>query len=524
MSSFTSNPREGPPAEADSRGGLIPTIGPREAGGPPEVFQPPGLDHSSPVADKIARFRSLFRGREDVYARRFENQRTGKSGYAPACGNEWVRGVCDKPRIKCHDCANPCWMGITDHVVHGHLAGSDVGGRPFVMGLYPMLRDETCFLLAVDFDGKGWREDAVGFALVCRQRGLPVALERSRSGDGAHAWFFFEEAIPATLARNLGSHLLTETMESRPEIGLASYDRLFPNQDTLPRGGFGNLIALPLQKVARDRGNALFLDERLEPFADQWAFLGQIKKIPALQVETLVAGAERTNRVIGIRIAPDEEFALTPWQASPSRKAKDPPITDPLPPAIEAVRADQIYLPKSILPPALRNRILRLAAFQNPEFYRAQAMRLTTFNKPRIIACAEDHPEHIALPRGCLDDLQALLKTHRIRLGLQDLRQVGTPLAWEFHGELRPDQILAADAMLAHDTGVLAATTAFGKTVLAAWLIARRGVNTLVLVHRASSFSNSGSNGFHNSFMFPKNPSAASAADAGNSTARSMSR
>ncbi|MFA7233206.1 MAG: DEAD/DEAH box helicase family protein [Terrimicrobiaceae bacterium] len=450
----------------------------------PGVGLPPGLCHASPVADKIARFRSLFRGREDVHARRFENPRSGKSGYVPACGNEWARGVCEKPRIKCSDCPNPCWLGVTDEVVRWHLAGRDAGDRPFVMGLYPMLRDESCFLLAVDFDGEGWRDDVAVFGRMCRERGIPAAIERSRSGNGAHAWFFFEEAIPATLARKLGSHLLTETMEFRPDLGLASYDRLFPNQDTLPRGGFGNLIALPLQKAARDRGHSLFLDGELEPYADQWEFLGQVGKIPLRQVAMLVAEVERRDRVIGVRVAPDEEFALAPWQAPPSRRAKEPPISDPLPDAIEAVLADQVYLPKDVLPPALRNRIIRIAAFQNPEFYRAQAMRLPTFDKPRVIACAEDHPGHIALPRGCLDDLRSLFKTHKIRLDLEDARQAGIPLAAEFRGELRPDQQAAAEAMLAHDTGVLAATTAFGKTVVAAWLVARRSVNTLVLVHR----------------------------------------
>lgn len=444
----------------------------------------PQLGHSSPVAEKIARFRSLFRGRDDVYARRFENPRSGKSGYAPACGNEWVRGLCEKPRIKCSDCPNPCWLAVTDEVIHWHLAGRDAGDRPFVMGLYPMLRDESCFLLAVDFDGRGWREDVAAFARACGERGVSATIERSRSGEGAHAWFFFEEAIPSTLARKLGSHLLTETMESRPDLGFASYDRLFPNQDTLPRGGFGNLIALPLQKVARDSDNSVFLDGDLEPRADQWEFLGQIQKIPLQQVATVIAGAERRNRVIGVRMVPDEEFALTPWQAPPSRQAKDPPISDPLPDVVQAVMADQIYLPKDVLPPSLHNRILRLAAFQNPEFYRAQAMRLPTFGKPRIIACAEDHPAHIALPRGCLDDLRLLFNAHGIRIDFEDARQAGIPLAVEFCGELRPDQQAAAEALLAHDTGVLEATTAFGKTVLAAWLISRRAVNTLVLVHR----------------------------------------
>ncbi|TVP82529.1 MAG: DEAD/DEAH box helicase, partial [Puniceicoccaceae bacterium] len=347
-----------------------------------------------------------------------------------------------------------------------------------------MLADETCFFLAVDLDGEGWREDALALVDAVRDRNLPFALERSRSGNGAHLWLFFEEAIPATRARKLGAHLLTEAMEARPEVGLGSYDRLFPNQDTLPRGGFGNLIALPLQKQAREKGNTLFLDDALEPLPDPWAFLGQMEKIPHQRVEQIVAEAERRNRVLGVRIAPSEAFASEPWRASASRLPKEPPILEALPAAIELILGDQIYIPKTDLPPALRNRIVRLAAFQNPEFYRAQAMRLPTFDKPRVIACAEDYPEHLALPRGCMDDLRTLCRGLKVRVRVRDERVPGTPLDLRFAGELRPDQKTAFRALLKHDTGILAATTAFGKTVLAASLIAERGVNTLVLVHR----------------------------------------
>ncbi len=273
-------------------------------------------------------------------------------------------------------------------------------------------------------------------------------------------------------------------MDSRPEVGLGSYDRLFPNQDTLPRGGFGNLIALPLQKAARDAGNSLFVDEALVPYPDQWEFLGRLEKIGRARVDEIVSEAERANRLLPVRVAPDEEFALTPWQASPSRRAEQPIPAETLPKELGIVLSDQIYLPKDALPPVLRNRLVRLAAFQNPEFYRAQAMRLPTYDKPRVIACAEDYPAHIALPRGCLEDVRALLEQNRVRVKLEDRRHAGTTLGVTFAGELRAAQRVAADALLAHDTGVLAATTAFGKTVLAAWLIAQRGVNTLVLVHR----------------------------------------
>jgi len=442
------------------------------------------VTQASAVAEKITLFRSLFRGRTDVYPARFESRKTGKSGYQPACGNEWVRGICEKPRIKCSDCPHQCWLPVTDEVIYRHLAGErDAQGRAFVMGVYPMLLDETCFFLAADFDGENWRDDARAFIETCRHLELPAALERSRSGAGGHVWLFFAEAISATLARKLGAHLLTETLERRPDVGFRSYDRFFPNQDTLPKGGFGNLIALPLQREARMHDNTVFLDEQLAPQADQWAFLASVQRIGRGRVQSAVEEAEKRGRVIGVPLVSMED-GDEPWNAPPSRRRADPPITEPLPASLEIVLGDQIYIPSEVLPAALRQRLLRIAAFQNPEFYRAQAMRLPVYDKPRVISCAERLPRHIALPRGCLDAMHLVLTGLKIKPVLRDERCPGVPLPVVFKGELRDDQEPAARAMLAHDTGVLAATTAFGKTVLAAWLVAQRGVNTLVLVHR----------------------------------------
>ena len=443
------------------------------------------MNQHSPAEAKIALFRSLFHGREDVYPRRFESRKTGRAGYSPVCGNEWVQGICEKPRIKCSECPHQRFLPVTDDVIRWHLQGHDDHSRDFVIGVYPMLLDETCFFLAADFDKTTWQDDVAAFLETCRQMNLPAALERSRSGKGGHIWFFFNEAVPATLARKFGAHILTETMERRPDIGLDSYDRFFPNQDTLPPGGFGNLIALPLQKRPRESGNGVFLDERMTPYPDQWEFLSSIHKISRGEVEEVVRLAEAKGKVIGVRLVPEgDEEEATPWMAPPSRRRKDTPIAGPLPKTLELTLANQIYIAKEVLPPALRNRLIRLAAFQNPEFYKAQAMRLSTYDKPRIIACAEDHPKHIGLPRGCLDDLLQTLSGLNIKTVVRDQRNPGQPLKATFQGELRPEQIVAAQAMLAQDTGVLAATTAFGKTVVAAWLIAQRGVNTLVLVHR----------------------------------------
>jgi hypothetical protein len=266
------------------------------------MVEEPVHRHSSLEA-KIALFRSLFSGRHDVYPRRFESRKTGKSGYQPACGNEWDRALCEKPRVKCAECPNRRFLPLTDDVIRQHLSGRDETNRDFVAGVYPMLQDETCLFLAADFDKKSWCEDAGAYLETCRQLGLSASLERSRSGRGGHIWLFFQEPIPAGLARRLGTCVLTETMEGRPDMGLDSYDRFIPSQDTLPKGGFGNLVALPLQKGPRERGNSVFLDEEFNPYPDQWAFLSTIRKIGRGEVERVVRDAENRGRVVGVRLA-----------------------------------------------------------------------------------------------------------------------------------------------------------------------------------------------------------------------------
>ncbi|MDE0456174.1 MAG: DEAD/DEAH box helicase family protein [Chromatiales bacterium] len=444
-----------------------------------------GVHNGSPAQSKIALFRSLFRGREDVYPRRFESLRTGKSGYAPACANEWRPGVCEKPRIKCAVCPNRRFLPVTDEVIRWHLTGADDAGASFTMGVYPMLLDETCHLLAVDFDGETWGDDASAYLSTCTRQGVPAALERSRSGNGGHVWLFFDTAVAAGLARRLGALLLTETMDGRPDLGFRSYDRFFPSQDTLPHGGFGNLIALPLQGQPRKSGNSVFVDIDLIPFPDQWAHLSQLGRVSASVAESLMREAEKDGRVLGVKaVESDELLASAPWKAPPSRRPRAPPVTGPLPDAVEIVLGDGIYIAKQGIPPGIITRLMRLAAFQNPEFYRAQAMRLPTWGTPRIVGYVEDGPKFIRLPRGCLDDARHLLQRFGVKPSINDQRFLGVPLSVSFRGVLRPEQQMAASAMLAQDAGILAATTAFGKTVVAAWLIAQRGVNALILVHR----------------------------------------
>ena len=336
----------------------------------------------------------------------------------------------------------------------------------------------------MDFDKASWQADAGAFLETCKHFDIPAALEKSRSGNGGHIWIFFSEPIPASLARKMGTFLLTQTMDRRPEIGLDPYDRFFPSQDTLPKGGFGNLIALPLQKKPREEGNSLFLDENFVPYPDQWAFLSSIRRMSRQEVEMVVDKAEKLGELLGVRIPVTDENDDEPWAMPPSKRRKEPPIVGPLPEKISLVYGNQVYVPKAELTPSLRNRLIHLAAFQNPEFYRAQAMRLSTFGKPRIISCCEDYPNHLGLPRGCLDELLELFQSLHVNVEITDERFAGRPIDVQFHGVLRAEQQQAADALLHFETGVLSAATAFGKTVVAAYMIAQRRVNTLVIVHR----------------------------------------
>lgn len=442
----------------------------------------PDSDTFSPQK-KIELFRNLFRGRKDVFPRRFESRKTGKSGYQPVCANEWKRGLCGKPKIRCSECPYCEWVPVSDAVIEKHLRGTDERGHDFIIGVYPLLEDETCYFLAVDFDKKNFREDVKAFLQTCRIYHVPAAVERSRSGNGAHVWIFFTSPVSAHTARRMGCFLLTETMENRPELGFESYDRFFPNQDTMPQGGLGNLIALPLQAKPRQHGNSVFLDDSMEPYRDQWKYLAEIQKMQPHEVEAIAAHAAETGRVTAVKMPVLEEGEV-PWEQPPSRRRKEKGLADGLTEELDIVIENEIYFTKSQLTPRLRTAILRLAAFQNPEFYRAQAMHMPTYNKPRIICCAEDFPNHIGLPRGCADDISTLLLENKIRYVVSDKRTRGTPQYFIFHGVLRPEQQKAANALLQYDLGVLSASTAFGKTVVAIYLLAKRATSTLILVHR----------------------------------------
>lgn len=429
--------------------------------------------------EKIAIFSHLFQGREDVYPKLWQNQKTGKKGYSPDCANEWIHGVCNKPRIRCGECPNQAFLPVTPEAILDHLQGRQV------IGVYPMLKDETCRLLAADFDKEAWCEDVMAFTESCRDVGIPYAIERSRSGNGAHVWFFFSRPVTAATARKLGSYLITQTMSRRHQLGMTSYDRLFPNQDTLPKGGFGNLIALPLQYHPRQEGNTVFLDDRLEPFPDQWRFLASLIPIQPEQVDEIIRNTSTPEQVMGLQGAHvGKDVDTEPWLKSAFQNQNRISINEPIADQVKAVLSQRLFVEKTGLPASLINRLQRLAAFQNPEFYKKQNLRLSTALTPRVISCVEDHREHISLPRGCLEAAQMLLRENNSSLELEDLRNPGDPVDVSFAGELTKVQKQAVNTMLEYDNGVIVAPPGFGKTVLGTYFIAARKCSTLILVHR----------------------------------------
>ena len=429
------------------------------------------------IDERIRLFQSLFKGREDVFARRWFSKTTGKSGYQPVCINEWKQGLCDKKKYRCAICPNRNFAPLTSQDMYRHLEGKDEYCCD-VVGLYAIMQDNNCAFLCADFDDKnckyGYKEDVLAYVGVCREWLIPYAIERSRSGNGAHVWIFFEAPLPASKARRLGNAILTEAMTRNGQMSFNSYDRFFPNQDYLPEGGFGNLVALPLQGQARRKQNSVFVDNDFLVYKDQWAFLYNLKKIQESTVDQL------------LRLHYQEELGKL------SMSSESKPWVTPLPQNItqedfhakvEIIKADKLYIPLKAVSAKVLNHLKRIAAFKNPEFYSKQALRLSTYAIPRIISCFDITNEYLAMPRGCEDAIRSFLNDNAVTYTIIDKTNHGNKISVSFQGEEREEQLEAINALLPYTNGILHATTAFGKTVTAAAIIARKKVNTLILVH-----------------------------------------
>ena len=452
-----------------------------------------------PITKELVQFYySMFKGRRDVYSLRSgkPNAKTGKHGYYTQCDNFWKAGLCGKKdgkNTKCQSCPNQKYKPLTGDVIYAHLTGVKEDCSD-VVGLYPVWPDETCNYLVFDFDNHDdssdsvkWQEEANALRAICEINNVPCLVERSRSGKGAHVWMFFEKAINIKKARLFGAALLDKGAESVNQQSFDTYDRMIPAQDKLPEGGLGNLVALPLQGRAVKNGNSVFVDEKWQPYHDQWSVLKNTGKLSKTFIDEKLSSwgnkysiSSNTDNEIPGQISIDE----TPWENSIKFERSDTKGT------VRIVLADKAYVDKTDIKPRLQNKIRRLAAYNNPEYFRNQGMGISTFGIPRIVYSGEDTEQFIAIPRGCLNKLCKNLKSSNIDYSVEDKRNTGKEINVSFAGELYPEQQDAVNSLTGHDFGVLAAATGFGKTVVGSYLISERKVNTLILVHNNEIMQN----------------------------------
>lgn len=437
---------------------------------------------ASPARDKLKLFRNLFTGRKDVHAHGYR-RKDGGIGYTLACANEWKPGICPKAnhhRIKCAECRSRTFLELNDAAIIAHFKGSDDRLRD-VIGQYVLDKDCNTNVLVIDFDKADWKEATNAIRLVVKNHGINAAVERSRSGNGAHIWFFFLEPINAKTARDFGSCLIAEAAALNKTITFEAFDRMIPAQSTIPEGGFGNLIALPFQGKAQREGNSVFVDERFEPFPDQWLYLSQIQLISRATVDRLIEDTK--NKPLGIATA----AATNKTRRNVQKPRKRLPLTPrDFPSNLLVTQADMLYIPEKSLSPAAQMEIRRLATFANPEFFRAQSMHQSVFGKPRLIDLSELRDGRVAIPRGCKAQLEQLIQEAHVTAHYSDERSTGNPIEMAFKGTLHPEQQIAADQMLEYEDGIMSAPTGFGKTVIGAYLIAAVGLPALVIVPKTA--------------------------------------
>ena len=436
----------------------------------PVAKQPP----VSP-AEKVHLFLSLFRCREDVYPKLWESAAKGKSGYSPVCSNEWKSGLCLKPQTKCSKCPNRVFLKLDAKAARMHLEGK------ISIGTYAIRKDDTCTFLASDFDKMSWSDDVIAYKNAARELGIEVAVERSRSGNGAHAWIFFAQPVPARLARQLGTVIMSRASSSRYTLTLDSHDRFFPSQDFLPKGGFGNLIALPLQQVAREQGNTVFVNDKIIPYQDQWKFIARQRR---LSIDDIIS-------ILDEAVSTDISGLSSPFQTADVRVAENTIDyvvkeikSDFFPHDIRMRLGAQLEIDINHLPSKLISAFKRTATFANPKFFELQRLRFSTWKTPRYIFCGEICSNHLILPRGSLDACLKLSRNAGANINISDNRIASPKIKMKFKGKLSKEQERAVNELAKHENGVLVAPPGIVKTVIACSIIGKRKVRTLILVQR----------------------------------------
>jgi len=446
------------------------------------------------ITDNTANyFFQKFWGRQDVYDLRTTNVKTGKTGYYTQCFNFWCDGCHKKKRdgVACKDCEFRAYKPLTKEIVLAHLIGRHPLGND-VLAVYPMLENNTCRFLVFDFDNHTqdtevsdsanvddtWKEEVDALRKICGLLGIDSLTERSRSGRGAHIWIFFEKPIPAKTARQFGFTLLEKGAESVNLKSFTYYDRMIPTQDVLPEGGLGNVVALPLQGQALKHGNSAFVDENWNAYPDQLSELWKVKRLSPEFVEQCIEKWQEMNPFR--EVDSDSKERIKPWESGNRFVSQD------INGIVQITLSNMVYIDAQNLRPRIQNQIRRMAAFSNPVFYRNQAIGISNYEESRYIYLGKDENGYICIPRGLEESLIEKLQAAKIRYEIDDKRISGKPIRVRFRGELRESQIPAALEMAKHDTGILNAATAFGKTVVCCDLIARRQVNTLILLESSA--------------------------------------
>lgn len=428
----------------------------------------------STAEERVKLFLNLFRCRSDVYPRYWESNRSGKKGYSPVCENEWVDGICKKPKIKCGNCNYQSFTPFTKETALSHLQGKET------IGTYALTSNSQCIFLAADFDKKSWHEDILVFKNTANTMGIDVGIERSRSGNGGHAWIFFEEEVPAFKARQVGTLILSLALVEHPLLSLSSFDRLFPNQDYIPSGGFGNLISLPLQRKVRNNGNSLFIDDNFNPIIDQWGFFANIRRLSEFELDSILAQyLPKYDNLKSEYDEPEVEKAEAIIDVALKKVLNEEFDGD-----VEIILKDQLYFNIKKIPKKLMTALKRIATFANPDFFKMQRMRFSTWNIPRYISCCELQGKYLILPRGLLDKCIEVFYETGVQVSIIDQRPKPKKLIVKFMGNLRKDQKKAIKEIGKNDFGVLVAPPGVGKTVMGCYIISKRKVPTLILVHR----------------------------------------
>ena len=442
------------------------------------------------VTDKIASdfFMMFCRERKDVYDLRYTNPKTGKNGYYTQCFNRWDRGchIQKKDGVRCKDCELRAYKPVTLPLIKAHMNGTDPNGND-VVAIYPMLENNLCQLLVFDFDNHakgaeqedyaniddGWKEEINALRHICKNLDVDAAVERSRSGRGAHLWIFFKEMVPARLARRFGFALLEKGAESVNLKSFKYYDRMIPTQDALPEGGLGNVIALPLQGMALKSGNSAFIDENWNAYEDQLNVLAGTRRLTRQGIEDYLSLWYSTGSTS------EDNGTDAPWDKNSEIEAGS------VKGVVRIVLADRIYIDSTGMSNKTKRQLRRMATFSNKQYFQNQAMDMPNYDESRFIYLGSDEGKYIVLPRGLREEILKKFDNAGISYKIEDKRTKGQELNISFRGELRESQIPAVETMLENETGILHAATAFGKTVVCCDMIARRGISTLILVDRA---------------------------------------